>query len=258
MWIKRGAYAAITAFGVVPVLLPVSVPAQTPVSGFSGLNGDNSKKPIDIESDRLEVDDKKHEAIFTGSVTATQGDYNLIAQRIEVFYENSGGQNQQTPAGNAANPPAKKAPAAPASSSPMSSGQIKYIHALGGTVVIKNPKDEQQATGEDAIYDVKTQKITMTGKKVVLTQKKNVVEGRKLLVDLNTGQATVIPDDEPAKGTAAAQKGRVRAVLQQEGANAILGNPLTGAPAKKDDAAKQPPAAPKQPQPAAGWQTQSH
>ena len=67
--------------------------AQTPVSGLSGLGGDNSKKPIDIESDRLEVDDKTHIAIFIGNVSATQGDYNLKAPRLEVYYE-GGSQNQ--------------------------------------------------------------------------------------------------------------------------------------------------------------------
>ena len=61
--------------------------AQTPGSGFSSLGGSNSKKPIDIESDRLEVDDQKHVAIFTGNVSATQGDYNLRAPRLEVTYD---------------------------------------------------------------------------------------------------------------------------------------------------------------------------
>ena len=70
-------------------VLPAAA-AQTPTGGFSGLSsGDNSKKPIDIESDRLEVDDKRHMAIFIGNVSATQGDNNLKAPRLEVFYENA-------------------------------------------------------------------------------------------------------------------------------------------------------------------------
>ncbi len=62
--------------------------AQAP-AGFSGISGSNSKKPIDIDSDRLEVDDKKQTAIFIGNVSATQGDYNLRSPRLEVTYEHS-------------------------------------------------------------------------------------------------------------------------------------------------------------------------
>src|SRR5271166_27393 len=81
-----------------PVIYALALPmgeasAQQPLAGFSGLGGANSKKPIDIESDRLEVDDKKHQAVFVGNVSATQGDNNLKAPRMEVFYE-SGGQGQ--------------------------------------------------------------------------------------------------------------------------------------------------------------------
>jgi lipopolysaccharide export system protein LptA len=246
-------------------LQTVGAGAQTPVSGFSGLTGANSKKPIDIESDRLEVDDKRHIAIFIGGVSATQGDYNLKAPRLEVTYESAPQPNEagKPPAQAAKNAKPTKAASAGASGDPFSSGQIKFIHALGGTVVITSKKDQQEATGDDAIYDVKAQKVTISGRKVVLTQKKNVVEGRKLLIDLATGQATVIPDGDTAEGIAALHKGRVRAVLQQEGGNPAAGlNPFGQAP-KKDDPASQKPGAqaPKaapsqQAAPASGWQTQ--
>ncbi len=88
---------------------------------------------------------------------------------------------------------------------PLSSGQIKLIHATGGKVVVISKKDEQEVTGDDAIYDVKGQKIIMTGKEVILTQKKNVVKGKQLDIDLATGRATVIPE-----------KGRVQAIFTQE------------------------------------------
>jgi lipopolysaccharide export system protein LptA len=220
--------------------------AETPASGFSGLGGANAKKPIDIESDRLEVDDKKHIAIFIGSVSATQGDYNLKAPRLEVTYENA---SQASPADKAAaaSKPLKpvKAPAESTSGDPLSSGQIKIIHALGGTVVITSKKDQQEAIGEDAVYDVKAQKVTITGKKVILMQNKNVVEGKKLLINLATGQATLITDDESSKG-------RVRAIFQQEGGKAgIPINPFGQTNKKEKEAAP-----PKPPAPSSGWQTQ--
>ena len=208
--------------------LPGRVSAQTPVSGFSSAGGANSKKPIDIESDRLEVDDKTHMAIFTGNVSASQGDLNLRAPRLEVTYEKAA---EATPPeqggaqGSKTAKPVKPASAnanADASADPFSNGQIKFVHATGGKVVVINKVDEEEATGDDVVYDVKGQKITMTGKEVILTQKKNVVKGRQIDIDLASGRATVIPEH-----------GRVRAILTQEDARGMSQSPLTG-PKKKD------------------------
>jgi lipopolysaccharide export system protein LptA len=228
--------------------------AQAPASGFSGVGGDNAKKPIDIEYDRFEIDNKKHIAIFIGNVSATQGDYNLKAPRLEVTYDSAPQANpadKAKPASKSVKP--VKAPAESAPGDPLSSGQIKFIHALGGTVVITSKKDQQEATGDDAIYDVKAQKVTLTGKKVVLTQQKNVIEGKKLLINLATSQATLIPDDEPSKGSGTSQKRRVRAIFQQEagkGGGSI--NPFGQTSKKEKEAAPPQPAAP-----SPGWQTQS-
>ncbi len=262
---RRGAlvFSGAAALAVALAFSPACF-AQAPASGFSGLGGANSKKPIDIESDRLEVDDKKHLAIFIGSVSATQGDYNLKAPRLEVTYESAPAAQPQAQAG-VKSVPVQKQPVKPvkapanntASGDPLSSGQIKFIHALGGIVILTSKKDQQEATGDDAVYDVKAKKITMTGKKVILTQKKSVVVGKKLLVDLATGQATVIPDSDPGQSTANAGKGRVRAVLQQEGGTIGGVNPFSNPDNKKPDAATQIPATPQQSAPTSSWQTQS-
>jgi len=296
---KRGRQRRIVfAAALLPVALLFSMPhalAQTPASGFSGLGGENSKKPIDIYSDSVEDDDKAHIGIFIGNVSATQGDYKLKAPRLEVYYE-SASQNQPdaktaqaskpvTPvklpaagetgysaalakcvnrtapparAGNAKAPkPAKPVKAAGAGNSgdPLSSGQIRCLHAAGGKVVLVNKKDQQQVDGEDAVYDVFDQKVFMTGKKVVLTQKDNVIEGDELVVDLATGQAKVynraaVDKDKPV---------RVHALLKPDQAK---DNKPANAPGtdgkKKDQAAPQKDATPKAAAPASGWQTQSH
>src|SRR6516162_8445067 len=173
--LRRHAGAAAVLMAVAFLALPVQSLAQTPVSGFNGLGGANSKKPIDIESDRLEVDDKKHVAIFTGNVSATQGDYNLRAPRLEVTYDKTPDASSQgaSQASKAAKPVKPANASADASSDPLSSGQIKFVHATGGKVVVTSKVDDQEATGDDVLYDVKGQKITMTGKEVILTQKKN-------------------------------------------------------------------------------------
>ncbi|KAI93559.1 organic solvent tolerance protein OstA [Rhodomicrobium udaipurense JA643] len=244
---------ALLAFALMLSVAVMSTPshAQTPGSGFRGIgSGDNAKKPIDIESDRLEVDDKRHVAIFIGNVSANQGDYNLRAQRLEVTYERQGGEGAGDKARKSATAPGGDSPAkapktdasAAAAADPISSGQIRYIRALGGHVVVTNKKDEQEVTGDEALYDVKGQKITMTGKEVILSQKANVVKGRQLSIDLETGRATVIPE-----------KGRVQAIFDQGAAKGVLpaDSPLGGK--KKREAA---PAEP-QPQPRSGWQPQS-
>lgn len=267
---------ALGAAGALAALLALSCPsawAQAPIGGFGGLGSGDSKKPIDIESDRLEVDDKKHTAIFVGNVSATQGDNNLKAPRLEVFYESANQAQAAGKGGGQASKTAKpvKNTTAAAPGDPMASGQIRLIHASGGKVVVTSTKDRQEATGDDAIYDVKAQQITLTGKEVVVSQGLNKVKGTKLIIDLGKGTADFVHDDQ-APGAASAGKPRIRAIFQQEtGADGKPINPLsapkanpssepkknTGTapkPAKKATPAK--PAA-TAPAPAPDWQAQS-
>ena len=263
---------AFGAAGALVALLALACPsawAQAPIGGFSGLGSGDSKKPIDIESDRLEVDDKKHTAIFIGNVSATQGDNNLKAPRLEVFYE-SANQAQGAGKGGQASKTAKpvKNTTAAAPGDPMANGQIRLIHASGGNVVVTSTKDRQEATGDDAIYDVKAQQITLTGKEVVISQGLNKVKGTKLVIDLAKGTADFV-NSEQAPGAAAAGKPRIRAIFQQEtGADGKPINPLSATranpssepkkntqPAKKAPPAK--PATAPAPAPAPDWQAES-
>jgi lipopolysaccharide export system protein LptA len=224
---------------------------------FSGLGGDNSKKPIDIESDRLEVDDKTQVAIFIGNVSATQGDNNLKSQRLEVTYERKS-DDGETGTGSKKPAKAKPTPAstAPDPSDPMGSGQVRSIKAIGG-VIVTSTKDDQKATGKEGFFDVKEQKITMSGN-VVLTQKGNVVKCARLNIDLNTSKSVCIPEDSDGKG---GKPPRVTAVLKREGgggetpspSEAIGGSKKKKAEKSADDAQK-PAETPKAP---AGWQTRS-
>jgi lipopolysaccharide export system protein LptA len=238
--LRRQAEAAAVLMAVVLLALPGQSVAQAPVSGFNGLGGANSKKPIDIESDRLEVDDKKNVAIFSGNVSATQGDYNLRAPRLEVTYDKSADGAQGAP--KAAKTTKAASTNADAPADPLSSGQIKFVHATGGKVIVTSKIDEEEATGDDVMYDVKGQKIVMTGKEVILTQKKSVVKGKQIEIDLATGRATVIPEH-----------GRVRAILTQDDAKGVI-NPLTGAKKRDTDSA----AEAQKPSSGSGWQTQNH
>ena len=50
-------------------------------------------KPVNIEADRVEVDDKKQEAVFEGNVVLTQGTLMLKADRIVVNQGDNGFQS---------------------------------------------------------------------------------------------------------------------------------------------------------------------
>ena len=71
---------------------------------------------------------------------------------------------------------------------------------------------DQIVTGETAVFDTKTNLVTMLGG-VVLTQGKNVLRGDRLLVDMTTGVSRVESDS-----------GRVQGLFQSSG----QGGPLPG------------------------------
>ena len=64
---------------------------------------------------------------------------------------------------------------------------------------------DQVVTGETAVFDTKTNLVTMLGG-VVLTQGKNVLRGDRLLVDMTTGVSRVESDS-----------GRVQGLFQSSG-----------------------------------------
>ena len=201
-WLARGPSGALLLAALAFACPPAR--AQTAVGGFSSLSGTDSKQPIDIESDQLEVDDKRHMAVFSGNVSATQGENNLKAPRLEVFYDSRPQETGTKAAGTV------KAASGPAD--PMSGGQIKHIHAMGGKVVVTSGKDPQELTGDDALFDVNAQLITMTGKEVVLSQGLSKVRGPKLLIDLKTGRANLVTGEEGAS-VGATGNPRIRASL---------------------------------------------
>lgn len=137
------------------------VPAQAPMPSAS-------KEPIEIVADLLTVEQARRVAVFSGNVQAIQGELTLTADRLQVFYAESGG-----------------AGAAPAG---VGQGtQITRIEAEGN-VQIANPSDS--AAGDRGVYDVAAQTIRLEGN-VVLTSGGNVVRGAELDVDLQTNVSKV-------------------------------------------------------------------
>ncbi len=58
---------------------------------------------------------------------------------------------------------------------------------------------DQVVTGESAVFDTKTNLVTMVGG-VILTQGKNVLRGDRLLVDMTTGVSRVESDNGKVQG----------------------------------------------------------
>jgi lipopolysaccharide export system protein LptA len=168
LWAIRRMAAA----GLAIALLGVgSAGAQAPGSGLATSYAANSDQPIDIVADMLEVDDKKKIAIFRGNVSATQGDFNLRAKEIQVTYTSKEqGANTQTAA-------ASPVPAT-------GDADITQIDAKGKVLVKTN--ENQTATSDWAIFDVKKQLVTIGGD-VVLSQGPNTIKGSRLVIDLKSG-----------------------------------------------------------------------
>src|SRR5262245_21162027 len=79
-----------TAIGLAAVQIwPGDASAQAPGTGFGTSYSANAGKPVDIEADSLEVDDRKKTAVLKGNVSATQGDINLKSREIFVTYDGS-------------------------------------------------------------------------------------------------------------------------------------------------------------------------
>jgi lipopolysaccharide export system protein LptA len=140
---------------------------QSSMQGFSM----NRDQPVRIESNSLEVRDKIRQATFIGDVKLTQGETTLKCRTLVVFYEDT---------------PAKKgAPAAPQAKG--SGQQIKRAEAKGDVFVTQK---DQTASGENGVFDLKSNTVTMTGN-VVVTQGAAVMRGERMVVDLNTGVTNV-------------------------------------------------------------------
>jgi lipopolysaccharide export system protein LptA len=136
--------------------------------GVSALKGHNSNAPVDVTADRIEVQDRADRAIFVGNVHATQADMTLDTERLTVAYSS------------------KAAGASGASSGP-GGVQIHRLDAAGGVVV---HSAAETARGDFGIYDLDRRLITIIGN-VRLTQGNNVVNGARLVINLDSGRAVI-------------------------------------------------------------------
>jgi lipopolysaccharide export system protein LptA len=195
--IRRIAQGVCRAAFAVAMIAAGDAGAQSAVQGVpNAMQGfsQNRDQPIQIEAASLEMRDKKKEATFTGNVKVVQGDTTMTSKTLVVFYDSSPAP-AAAPAGNA-KAAAKSAPIQSATPGPGGSSSIRRLEAKGSVVVTQK---DQIVTGETAVFDTKSNLITMLGG-VVLTQCKNVLRGDRLLVDMTTGVSRVESDSGKVQG----------------------------------------------------------
>ena len=128
----------------------------------SALKGHDSNAPVDVNADRIEVQERADRAIFVGNVHVKQAELTLDTERLTVAYSSDGGV------------------------------QIRRLDAAGG-VTVHSPSET--AKGDFGIYDLDRKLITLIGN-VQLNRDQNQVFGQRLVIDLDSGRAVI--DGGPA------------------------------------------------------------
>jgi lipopolysaccharide export system protein LptA len=111
---------------------------------------------IDIESDRLEVDTQKGEAVFTGNVRANQGDIVIHGQRLTLTF---GGAEQK-------------------------------IDTLTAEQNVLIRWQDREATCEKAVFNPGDETLDLTGD-VVVTRGVERLSGERVTVDMKTDRQMV-------------------------------------------------------------------
>lgn len=161
--------------GLIVAALPALALAQTSVP--FGTAHDRTL-PVEITSDRLDLDQAAGTAVFVGSVKVGQGELRLAADRVQVFYAAGTGGGQ---------------------------GQVERMVA-NGNVTLSNGSEAAEA--DQATYEVAAGTVDMAGN-VLLTQGRNALSSQKLHIDLDAGTAQVegrvqtifTPAQAPAQAT---------------------------------------------------------
>jgi len=207
-------------------------------TGAVGVFKTDPTAPIDVEADRLDVDDHAKVAVFRGDVHAVQGTFTVRTSEMRSHYTGNAGLAQPL------NPAEPHPPA-----------QLTRIEARGKVIVTST--GGQDATGDWADFDVKENKVTLGGD-VVLTQEKNVVRGTRLVIDMVTGESIIHNDPAAAWSAKAAPE-------NDAGNGFVVQGPVVGGrpsaifyPRKKkaEEKSKEAPPADSQPAPdqGDGWQ----
>ena len=140
-------------------MLALKSVAHSQVSGkaFEGFK-QNSKDPIQIEADSLQVLDGKNKAIFKGRVKVRQGSSTITTNLLTVSYGRKAGGGQ---------------------------GDVERLDLSGNVTVTSGAN---RATADKGSYVVKTEDVLLVGN-VLVSQGNNVARGCKLVANLKSSVA---------------------------------------------------------------------
>ncbi|UVC09087.1 hypothetical protein IHQ71_00150 [Rhizobium sp. TH2] len=134
--------------------------AQTTSTGLA-LSND---KPIQIESDNLEIREQEKKALFDGNVKVAQGQMTLQATHMTVYYKTG---TKSIAAGG---------------------GDIDRIEVSGS---VKLASATQKATADTGSFNMISEVLVLNGNPVVLSEGGNVFTGCKLTVQMKSGLANL-------------------------------------------------------------------
>lgn len=174
----------------------------------------SSGAPMDVASDRLDIDDAAGKALFTGKVKAVQGTDTVESERMLVAYERAAGADGKPapPSATEGAPGAGKVKTITIDTPVVltrASGErvtadradvdaARQVSVLTGNVVITAPPD-RKVVSDKAEVDQQQDTILLTGAGVHITQGRNELHGRRVLVDRAAKKTYV---SAPAEGNA--------------------------------------------------------
>ena len=172
-------------------------------------------EPVDVASNRLDIDDGKKTALFSGGVVATQAGATLRSPQLSVIYDGAVAPQGQEAQGDAGGTKIKQILAKDSVVLEQSSGETATSRTaafdtasntavLEGDVVLTQG-DDKKAVGDRADYDQAAQTMVLTGP-VVVTQGNNVLKGRRLVFNRTTNKLQLT-----APGSTGAGAGRISA-----------------------------------------------
>lgn len=154
---------------------PAAKTAAAVQGAAQGANGfvfrTDPNAPIDIDSETLDVLDKAKTATFRGAVHAVQGEFVIRTAELVATFTGESGLGLPTSGGSAAN---------------KQQGSTQLTRVRAPQKVEVTSADGQSATGDQGDFDVKANKVTLTGN-VAVKKGSSVAYGPKVLIDMITG-----------------------------------------------------------------------
>lgn len=170
--------------------------ASLSTGAYAQSTGMDSRQPVEINADTLEVRQQENIAIFTGNVIAVQGDTKLKSDQMIVHYRKKSGDSG-------------------AAATDAMQGAVERID-VNGNVLLSTP--EETASGDKGVYQV-SKKLVHLNDNVVLTRGKNILKGNALVYDFTTGKSVINGPAVKSGQTSGTSSGRVRALFVPDDAN---------------------------------------